>query len=131
MKKLMMSGAIMAAMLVAGPGVSPATDKGPAELWLESTIDPAKKPKPAFFPHAVHQSRLQCGTCHHDTDTAGKKRAYVPGMQIAKCESCHNKASDMPKKLKTFKGAAHARCRGCHGKTNKALTKCKVCHQKK
>lgn len=113
-------------------GASFANDaKGPAEMTLTSTVDPAKKAKPALFPHAKHQEKLKCGECHHSKDDAGKQTAYVEGMKIQKCESCHNKAAGMPKKLTTFKEAAHANCKSCHKKTDKKLAKCNVCHPKK
>lgn len=113
-------------------GASLASDeKGPAEMALKSTVDPAKKPKPAMFPHAKHQERLECGECHHSKDADGKQVAYVEGQKIEKCESCHNKAAGMPKKLSTFKQAAHANCKSCHKKTDKKLAKCTVCHPKK
>ena len=106
-------------------------DKGPAEMTLTSTVNPAKKAKPALFPHAKHQERLKCAECHHSKDADGKQVAYVEGQKIEKCESCHNKAAGMPKKLTTFKEAAHANCKACHKKTDKKLAKCGVCHPKK
>ncbi len=106
-------------------------DKGPADMTLTSTIDPAKKAKPAIFPHGKHQETLECGDCHHSKDADGKQVAYVAGQKIEKCESCHNKAAGMPKKLTTFKEAAHANCKACHKKTDKKLAKCTVCHPKK
>ncbi len=108
-----------------------ADEKGPADITLESTIDKAKKAKPAVFPHAKHQETLTCGDCHHSKDADGKQIAYVEGQKVEKCESCHNKAAGMPKKLTTFKEAAHANCKGCHKKKDKALAKCTVCHPKK
>lgn len=112
-------------------GAAMAEDKGPAEMTLESTIDKAKKPKPALFPHAKHQETLTCADCHHGKDADGKKVEYTEGMKIEKCESCHNKAAGMPKKLTTFKEAAHKNCKGCHKEKDKKLAKCDVCHPKK
>jgi len=107
-------------------------DKGPAEITLKSTINPAKKAKPALFPHAEHQERLKCGDCHHGKDADGKQVAYTEGMKIQKCETCHNKAAGMPKGLETFKAAAHKNCKGCHKETGKKeLKKCTTCHPKK
>lgn len=113
-------------------------DNGPADITLESTIDKAKKAKPAVFPHAAHQTQkdMTCGTCHHGA-ADGKQVAYTDGMKIEKCESCHNKAAGMPKKVESFKAAAHANCKGCHSTTAKAdpskaaLKKCATCHPKK
>lgn len=138
MKKVLVCSAFLAIFCAVGfTGTCFASDKGPADLTLESTIDPAKKPKPAIFPHAKHQETLKCGDCHHSKDDAGKQVAYVEGQKIEKCESCHNSKAEMPKKLATFKGAAHANCKECHTKTakadesKKALKKCTTCHPKK
>jgi hypothetical protein len=113
-----------------------AADKGPAEMVLKSTVDPAKKAKLAFFPHATHQETFDCATCHHSKDDAGKQVAYTEGQKIEKCDVCHNtKAAGMDKKLNTFKGAAHARCKTCHKALKKegkdaGPTKCGGCHKK-
>jgi cytochrome c553 len=76
-----------AALAIAFAGASLAADKGPAEMTLESTIDGAKTPKPATFPHAAHQEKFQCADCHHSKGDDGKQVAYVEGQEIAKCES--------------------------------------------
>jgi len=131
MKKLFACCTALAFVCLVGLGVSIASDKGPADITLESTIDKAKKPKPAIFPHADHQSRLECGECHHAKDADGKQVAYVEGQKIEKCETCHNSNETMPKKLATYKAAAHEQCRGCHKATSKDLAKCSVCHPKK
>ncbi|AGF78858.1 class III cytochrome C family protein [Desulfocapsa sulfexigens DSM 10523] len=133
MKKVTLIAAATALVLgLCFTGASFANDaNGPAEITLESTIDKAKKAKPAVFPHAKHQEKLTCGDCHHSKDADGKQVAYVEGQKIEKCESCHNKAAGMPDKLSTFKDAAHANCKECHKKTDKALAKCTVCHPKK
>ncbi|HIP83199.1 MAG TPA: class III cytochrome c [Desulfocapsa sulfexigens] len=104
---------------------------GPKEMVLESTIDKARKAKPAIFNHARHQETIKCGDCHHAKDADGKKVDYVEGQKIEKCESCHNKTAGMPKKLTTFKEAAHASCKACHKAKDKKLAKCTVCHPKK
>lgn len=122
--------------LLAFTGVSIAVEKGPAELVLKSSIDPAKKPKPAFFPHEIHQDIFDCGICHHTQSDDGKQAAYTDGMQIYKCESCHNKGAEgMQEKLNTFKKAAHQRCKKCHVERKKegkkaGPTKCNGCHRK-
>ncbi|MCF8056595.1 MAG: cytochrome c family protein [Desulfocapsa sp.] len=112
-------------------GASIASDKGPADITLESTIDKAKKAKIAQFPHAKHQETLKCAECHHSKGADGKQVAYVEDQKIEKCESCHNKAAGMPKEVATFKDAAHANCKECHKAKDKALAKCTVCHPKK
>ena len=111
-------------------------DKGPADITLESTIDKAKKPKKAVFPHAKHQETIECADCHH-AGKPGALEAYKDGQKIEKCESCHNKAAGMPKKLETFKAAAHKNCKACHSDIAKkdpskaAMKKCTTCHPKK
>ena len=112
-----------------------AADKGPAEIVLKSTVDPAKKAKPAFFPHARHQEAFDCATCHHAKDADGKQVAYKEGQKIEKCDACHNTKSGINEKLDTFKEAAHARCKACHSEMKKAgkhtgPTKCTGCHRK-
>ena len=131
MKKALICGVVLSFFCTVGLAViSVASDKGPAEITLESTIDKATKPKPAVFPHAKHQESLKCAECHHSKDADGKQVAYVEGQEIAKCESCHNKAAGMPAGLQTFKDAAHKNCKDCH-KAKGAPTKCDACHPKK
>jgi len=101
-----------------------------ADMVLKSTINPANKAKPAYFPHKKHQDFLTCNECHHGKDSSDKKLAYTHGMKIEKCEFCHNKNAGMSKKLFTFKLAAHASCKACHKSKRKELSKCTVCHQK-
>jgi hypothetical protein len=138
MKKLYFIPGVLILSMFFFIGSGLAADKGPPELVLKSTVDPAKRAKFAFFPHAIHQGNFDCGTCHHGKSDDGKQVPYSEGMKIEKCESCHNKAavaSGMPKELETFKKAAHARCKTCH-KTRKAEgknagpTKCNGCHRK-
>lgn len=132
MKKMLAFGAILA--FCCAPcfiGVATAADKGPAEIILQSTIDPAKPAKPAQFPHGAHQARLECQSCHHSKGEDGKRISYVEGQKIEKCETCHNTKAGMPDKINTFKNAAHALCRDCHRKNNKPeLVKCSACHKK-
>lgn len=133
MKKALIIVAAVAFVFSTGlASMSMASEKGPAEITLQSTIDGAKTPKPAVFPHAKHQETLKCGECHHGKGDDGKRVDYTEGMAIQKCESCHNKAAGMPKGLETFKDVAHQKCKGCHKETgNKELTKCNTCHAKK
>lgn len=133
MKKALVLGVALTLCWVFGlAGGTLAEEKGPADMTLESTVDPAKKAKPAIFPHAAHQERLKCADCHHSKGDDGKQVVYADGQKIEKCESCHNSKAGLPKKLATFKGAAHALCKDCHTKTDKAkLAKCTVCHPKK
>ena len=103
--------------------------KNDSEFVLRSTIDPAKPAKPAYFPHAAHQARLECKTCHHSRTAEGKRLSYAEGQTIAKCESCHNSKTNMQERIATFKNAAHTLCQGCHRKNNPDLVKCIVCHK--
>jgi len=138
MKKALIYGAAFAFLCATGlTGLATASDdKGPAEITLQSTVDPAEKPKPAQFPHAKHQESFSCADCHHSKAEDGTQSAYTEGMKIEKCETCHNKAAglDEAKKLSTFKDAAHANCKGCHkekgGDKAKELAKCTNCHPK-
>jgi len=131
MKKMLMCGALLLCCCTAGyVGFASAADKGPAEMTLQATIDPATTPKPAQFPHAAHQGRLECGTCHHSKGADGKQVAYTDGQKIEKCETCHNSKAGMPEKVNTFKNAAHALCQDCHKKNKPELAKCGVCHKK-
>ncbi len=108
-----------------------AVDKGPENIILRSTLDPAKTAKPATFPHAEHQNRLECAQCHHSKGEDGSRVAYVEGQEIGKCESCHNtKAEGMKTEYNTFQKAGHGLCRTCHQQSDPQLAKCTVCHKK-
>ena len=129
MSALLLSFAMIAA-------ICQAADKGPTEMILESTVDPANKKKLAFFPHAKHQGKFDCATCHHSKDADGKQVPFQEEQKIEKCASCHNTKAGINEKLDTFKKAAHARCRTCHKELKKAgreygPTKCTGCHLKK
>jgi predicted CXXCH cytochrome family protein len=103
-------------------------DKGPAELTLQT--EAAKKP--ALFPHAKHQEKNSCDTCHHYVDASGNKAPCDDGSDpIQKCESCHN-SSFGNEELNSFKKIAHKLCKGCHTKNKDAgaPTKCAGCHPK-
>ena len=136
MKKsyLMCTAFFLGLLITAGFAIA-VVEKGPEEITLRSTVDPAKKAKLAIFPHAVHQGNFECAKCHHSKDDAGKQAAYSEEIAISKCETCHNKASSMPKKLNTFKNSAHQLCKGCHTSLKKegkkaGPTKCNGCHRK-
>ena len=123
MKKTLICGVALAFFCTVGfAAIGVAEDKGPAEITLETTIDKAKKAKPAFFPHAKHQETLKCGDCHHSKGADGKQIAYAEGQKIEKCESCHNTGAGMTnEKLDTFKEAAHANCKECHKKKKQPI----------
>ncbi len=121
--------AFLAGFTVASPVM--ASDPGPADITMVSTIDVPTKPKPAIFPHKVHQDveGSLCADCHHSADADGKKVDYVDGQEVAKCETCHNKAAafDPLLKISSLKNAAHNNCKGCH-KEKGMETKCASCH---
>ena len=115
-------------MSLAVVATSIARDKGPAEMTLQT----ADAKKPANFPHAKHQEKYGCDTCHHYMDAEGNQAPCTGDDDpIQKCESCHNKDfKDV--KLNSFKNAAHAQCKECHKKEGgNAPTKCTGCHPKK
>lgn len=130
MKKRLIYWIVLACCSIVGCiGLASATtEKGADTMILESTIDPAKIPRPAMFTHGAHQACLECGTCHHGADADGNRIEYSEGVAIEKCASCHNSSAAMPDKLSTFKDAAHAQCISCHRATDEQLTQCIVCH---
>ena len=103
-------------------------DNGPAEIILG-----ADGKKPATFPHAAHQEKNDCGTCHHYQDDAGARVACGDDSldKISKCTTCHN-ADFANEKLRTFKDIGHGLCKDCHTKMKDqgAPTKCNDCHKK-
>jgi predicted CXXCH cytochrome family protein len=101
-------------------------DKGPAEITMN-----ADGKKPAVFPHAAHQEKNDCVTCHHKDD-GGKQAPLAEGDAVAKCLSCHN-ADFANEKLRTYKNVGHGLCKTCHTKmkADGAPTKCTGCHVKK
>lgn len=105
MKKLIVA-LLVAAVAVAGSLSIAAADNGPAEITL-----PAKMGN-ITFPHAAHQAKTDCKTCHHN------------GVEAGACRSCHN-GDKAPK----FKTVAHKLCKDCH-KKNGVSTSCKTCHKK-
>ena len=102
MKKAIIFGVAIAFLCVAGfAGMGVADDdKGPADITIE--IKDSAKPKPAQFPHAAHQEKVECDKCHKDAN-------YTPGAWT--------------------KDSGHALCKDCH-KANGAPTKCGTCHPK-
>jgi hypothetical protein len=101
-------------------------EKGPAEITLN-----ADGKKPAVFPHAAHQAKNECGTCHHK-DVDGARTACSEGDPVEKCDSCHN-ADFANEKLRKWKDIGHGQCKACHTKmkADGAPTKCGACHPKK
>lgn len=135
-KKALLTAAAVAFLLGGLAGMSSANN-GPEQITLETTG--SAKPKPATFPHKLHQDSISCAECHHGM-ADGKQVPFTEGMEVGKCESCHN--SDVlagktagKEKLDTFKGAAHTNCLGCHkevaakDEAKKELKSCKTCHK--
>lgn len=128
MKKFVIIAVGFALALSFAIGVSKSvadTMTGPAEM----TLTTAAAKKPATFPHAKHQEKLECASCHHGKDDAGKQVPFAAGMKIQKCVTCHNADDMTDKKLNSFKGVAHEKCKGCH-KESGGPTKCTGCHVK-
>ncbi len=116
-------------------------EKGPAEITIVDSK--SAKPKPAVFPHKLHQEKFKCVECHH-TMADGKQVPYTEGMKIQECETCHTGDTLAGKtkgnlKLDTLKGAGHGLCLDCHKEMvkkdpelkAKKLDKCNTCHSKK
>jgi predicted CXXCH cytochrome family protein len=99
---------------------------GPAEITLN-----ADGKKPAVFPHATHQAKNDCATCHHK-NVDGKQAPLAEGDAVEKCATCHN-ADFANEKLRTDKDVGHGLCKTCHKKMKDAgaPTKCTGCHVKK
>lgn len=118
-----------------------ATNTGPADIVIAS--EGSKKPKPAQFPHKIHQEKFDCAECHHGM-VDGEKVAYTADLEIQKCSSCHN-AEVLPgkkkdkHKLDTPKGYGHGNCQDCHKAMAKddpelkakKIASCSSCHPKK
>jgi hypothetical protein len=142
LKKVFVCSVVSMFILCASAVSSMATsDTGPADITIVDSK--SAKPKPAQFPHKMHQDKFECGECHH-TMADGKQVPYTEGMKIQKCETCHTGdvlAGKMDGKLKldTIKGAGHGNCLACHKEMEKKdpalkekkLSKCSTCHPKK
>jgi len=135
MKKIIYATLTLLPGMLLAVSISLAGDKGPPEIILKSSLDPASRSKPAFFPHAIHQGNFPCAVCHHGKGEDGKQIPFAEDMKVEKCESCHNTASGMNPEYDTFKEAAHGRCKECHQKLSAegkkaGPTKCNGCHRK-
>jgi predicted CXXCH cytochrome family protein len=128
-KKSLILLVVAAFVMSLGLGVTMSlADNGPAEITLNSDGT-----KPAVFPHAAHQEKNDCGTCHHYQDDAGAQVACMDDTldKIAKCDTCHN-ADFANEKLRKWKDIGHGLCKDCHTKMKEdgAPTKCSACHTK-
>ena len=140
MLKKILACSVVSLFVLVGSASCFAADAGPADITIAS--EKSEKPKPAVFPHKMHQEKFTCADCHHGM-VDGKKVAYVDGQEIQKCEACHN-AEVLPgaksgrNKLDTIKGAGHGNCYECHKKMAKEnpelkakkIDKCAACHPK-
>ena len=128
-KKSLIVLVLAAFVMSLGVAVSFAVDKGPAEITLN-----ADGTKPAVFPHAKHQEKNDCGTCHHYLKDGVRTPCDDGTAQenYQKCDSCHN-ADFAVETLRTWKDIGHALCKDCHTKMKDAgaPTKCNDCHVKK
>lgn len=116
MKKAAVLIALLFGLVVAGVAFA---DNGPETIVLK-----AKKGNVTFH-HHKHQSRMECGECHHGPGHS----AYTEGMQIHECDECH-KAGFPNKKLAKPMKAFHKNCKGCHKEKKAGPTKCSGCHKK-
>lgn len=120
--------AAMTLSLALAVSMSVAADKGPAEIILN-----ADGKKPATFPHAKHQEKNECGTCHHyvkDNEPVPCDDGS-PQESFQSCTNCHNEKM-ANEKLRTWKDIGHGLCKDCHTKNKDAgaPTKCNDCHKK-
>ncbi len=142
MLKKIIACSIASLFLLCGVCFVMATDAGPADITMVGAN--SKKPKPAIFPHKMHQDTFKCAECHHGMADDGSQVAYAEGQAMGTCESCHNsdKLAGKTKgklKLDTIKGAGHGNCLACHKAMakekpelkKKKIAKCSVCHPKK
>ncbi|SDP18693.1 cytochrome c3 family protein [Desulforhopalus singaporensis] len=140
LKKILACSAIAMLVLTGSAVLSMGSDTGPEEITMVGSK--SAKPKPAVFPHKMHQEKFECAECHHGM-ADGKQVPYAEGMEIQKCETCHNEevlAGKTADKLKldTIKGAGHGNCLACHKEMvkkdaelkAKKINSCKTCHQK-
>ena len=130
---LVVAAFVMSLGLGVTMSLAEADKKGPADITINADSK-SEKPKPAQFPHAAHQERMDCGTCHHYQDDAGARVPCVDDSldKIAKCDTCHN-AEFANEKLRKWKDIGHGLCKDCHKKMKEdgAPTKCSACHPKK
>jgi predicted CXXCH cytochrome family protein len=134
-KKSLILLVVTAFVMSLGLGVSMSlADKGPADITLNAdNRDAAEKGKPAVFPHAKHQEKNDCGTCHHYGDVGARTACTDDTLgEIKKCDECHN-AEFANEKLRKWKDIGHGLCKDCHKKMKAegAPTKCGACHPKK
>lgn len=143
MLKKVLACSVVTMFVLCGSVISTfASDPGPADIIMEDST--SSKPKPAVFPHKMHQDAFSCDACHHGMDDDGKVVAYTDGMEIQKCAACHNDKvlpGKMKDKLKldTLKGAGHGNCLECHKEMakkdpalkEKKIASCSTCHPKK
>ena len=130
-KKSLILLVVAAFVMSLGFGVTMSmADNGPADITMNADSK-SEKPKPAVFPHAKHQEKNDCATCHH-IDDGGKQAPLAEGAAVAKCDTCHN-ADFANEKLRKWKDIGHGLCKDCHKKMKEdgAPTKCAACHPKK
>ena len=139
LKKFLACSAV-ALFVMVGSANCFAADTGPADITIASGT--SDKPKPAQFPHKIHQEKFECAECHHGM-ADGAKVAYTDDLKIQKCASCHN-AEVLPGKMKdklkldTAKGYGHGNCLECHKEMakndpalkEKKIASCSTCHPK-
>ncbi len=103
-KKAMLCAAALAMVIGFGvAGNALAQDKGPETIVLKT----AKGKKPALFPHHNHQARLDCKTCHEDSNFAKDANSWTKKQGHALCKSCHKKHKA---------DGASTKCSNCHKK---------------
>ncbi len=140
MKKVLLCGVAVA--FISGAGLLSLSfaeqDKGPEHIVLDRGMNHA------YFPHHDHQSRLDCTSCHHGKDDAGKRIEYPDNASIVpqKCNTCHTKdgitLEGKPAPaigISPAQRSGHGLCIGCHQEEQDATKKaqligCANCHTK-
>ena len=140
MKKALIFGLALAFIGSAGFMSMSTAAEGPESITITDGTDSPMKT--ALFPHHQHQTRLECGTCHHGVDEAKQQVAYVSGKGMEqKCSTCHHKGADgisldgVVPGMSPIQRAGHGRCKGCHATATSTktppvnLTMCGTCHK--
>ena len=125
--QVLLIGSLLA--LAGAPGALAAQDKGPASILLTGASLGG-----VVFPHAEHQERLECSSCHHESRPEKPLEA-----EHQACTGCHIKTPLAPM-VTGVRDAFHnataktGTCIDCHtteaAAGKKVPLKCTECHKK-
>ncbi|MBZ4647071.1 MAG: multiheme C-type cytochrome [Clostridia bacterium] len=115
MKKILALIAVLSFALVVF-----AADKGPETIDLSKSFNYEKTTKkPVMFPHAFHQTKVECAECHMSAE-GGKELKNINTGDILKVTKLVGTANDVHKEF----------CWPCHkAKKVKSGTSCNKCHK--